>query len=105
MEKEKRLQEINERLQLLERQRSMWFRASGMDDGKVMEATLEIKLLKIEKSDLENGTNELEIYKLKRKIKYLEKVKEQTLLLKKIKISKELNKYEEKLKTYKKKRD
>ena len=74
MEKEKRLQEINERLQLLERQRSMWFRASGMDDGKVMEATLEIKLLKIEKSDLENGTNELEIYKLKRKIKYLEKV-------------------------------
>ena len=76
-----------------------------MDDGKVMEATLEIKLLKIEKSDLENGTNELEIYKLKRKIKYLEKVKEQALLLKKIKISKELNKYEEKLKTYKKKRD
>ena len=70
-----------------------------------MEATLEIKLLKIEKSDLENGTNELEIYKLKRKIKYLEKVKEQALLLKKIKISKELNKYEEKLKTYKKKRD
>ena len=101
MNKEKRLLEIDKRIQELERSRATWLRTEGMNNQKTIKASSELRQLRLEKYDLENNTNELEIYKLEHEINRLEKLKENALFLKKEIYEKRIKRKESKIKIYK----
>ena len=101
-EKEMRINEIDKRIALLKDHTVMWGRAGGMGGKMAMQALAEIKQLEMEKDDLINGTNNLEISKKEIEIKRLKALKEEAMFLKKMKYSKEISKKEEELANLKK---
>lgn len=100
MNKEKRLIEIDKRIQELERSRTTWLRTEGLNDPKTIKASSELRQLRLEKYDLENGTHELEIYMLEHEINRLTKLKENALLIKKEIVEKKIKRRKEKIKVY-----
>lgn len=102
MNKEKRLKEIENRIQELERSRATWFRTEGINSPKTIKASMELRLLRLEKYDLENGTNELKIYKLECAINELEELKKDALTIKRKYLERKIEKDKEKIELYKK---
>ncbi len=100
--KEERINEIDKRITLLKDHMVMWGRAGGMGGRMAIQAHQEIKELEMEKDDLINSTNNLEISKKEREIKRLKALKEEVMFLKKFKYSKEISRQEKELNNLKK---
>lgn len=100
-DKQKRIEEIEERINNLREHRAMWGRAGGVGGKMAMQAVAEIEELELEKEDLLNGTNKLEIYRIQKRITQLKLLREQANILKKLHYNSEIKKAEEQLKSLK----
>ena len=65
MDKEKRLNEIEERISRLKDQSIMWAKNGGTGGNMAMKAQIEIKLLEAEYNDLKYGTHRKELEDLR----------------------------------------
>lgn len=65
MDKEKRLNEIEERISRLKDQTGMWAKNGGTGGNMAMKAQIEIKLLEAEYNDLKYGTHRKELEDLR----------------------------------------
>lgn len=65
MDKEKRLNEIEERISRLKDQAGMWAKNGGTGGNMAMKAQIEIKLLEAEYNDLKYGTHRKELEDLR----------------------------------------
>ena len=97
MDKEKRLAEIDQRIEDLEAHAKMWGNARGVGGNMMIQAWAEINDLKLEREDLINGTHNLEKHKREKEIERLNVLLEQAKFIKKIKYRKELKAQEEAL--------
>ena len=88
--KQKKIEELTDRIEELQSHRSMWGHAGGMGGSMAMKASQELH-------DLENGTNSYEIYKLEMNLRSLKARKEDAILLKKYLLSKKIKSQEEEL--------
>jgi hypothetical protein len=79
----------------------MWGKAGGRGSMMALQAQEEIKQLELEKNDLENGTNNLDIYLAEKKLKSLQYQKEDAFLIKKWIISNKIKRQEKELNTLK----
>ena len=68
LSKEKRIKEIDDRIEGLSARRDMWFKAGGRGGMMAMQADCEIKELKLEKEDLINGTHKLPVYRIEKEL-------------------------------------
>lgn len=101
MTKDERIKLLSNKIEELERCRKMWLKRDGINSQMVIKTTSELKILRLEKYDLENNTHELEIYKLEHEINKLEKQKENALFIKKEIYERKIERKEAKIKTYK----
>ena len=99
--KEKRIEEIDKRIEDLKKHATMWGRAGGRGGNMMLKAYEEIDELTIEKEDLINGTNKLEIYKIEKELKRLKAMKEYVNIFKKMIYNHEIKKREQELETLK----
>lgn len=97
----KRIEEIEKRIQELEKHIKMWRQAGGRGSMMALQAQEEIKQLELEKNDLENGTNKLDIYLAEKKLTSLQYQKEDAYLIKKWIISNKIKRQEKELNTLK----
>jgi hypothetical protein len=97
----KRIEEIEKRIQELEKHMKMWRQAGGRGAMMALKAQEELKQLELEKNDLENGTNNLDIYLAEKKLKSLQYQKEDAYLIKKWIISNKIKRQEKELNTLK----
>ena len=102
MNKEERLKELEGQIERLELSRATWFRTEGISSPKTIKASYELRLLRLEKYDLENGTNELKIYELECAINELEELKKDALTLRRKYLERKIEKDKEKIKLYRK---
>lgn len=91
-----RVSEIDRRISDLESHIAMWGRAGA--GNMAMQALAEIADLKLEKEDLLNGTNKLEISKTTRELNRLKFLKEEAGLIKRIQYNFQIKKVEGELK-------
>ena len=89
-EKNQRIIQIDKRIQDLEQHREMWRKAGGHGKNMALQAGSEIRDLMMEKDDLINGTNNLEIKKIEIKINQLKLLKEKANFIKKYKVNAEI---------------
>lgn len=105
MEKSKveRIQEIDERIKGLSEHASMWARAGGRGGMMAMDAQAEIIQLKLEREDLINGTNKLEIYRIERELRSLISLRSDANIFQKISYNSKIKKLEKELYSLKEK--
>ena len=114
-DKQKIIDEINQRIEDLKAQRVMWSKAGGRGQMMAMQAIGEIKSLELEredllkeieleKQDLLNGTNNLEIYKIQKRLEQLKQLKKEANFIKKIKYNFEIKKVEDEYQSFHNKR-
>ena len=102
MKKEERLKELEGKIESLEMSRATWFKTEGITSPKTIKASIELRLLKLEKYDLENGTNELKVYKLERTINELEALKKDALAIKRMYLERKISRKKKKIESYQK---
>ena len=95
--KEERISEIDARIEDLKEHAKMWIKAGGMGNKMAMQAYGEIEELEIEKEDLINGTNKLQIHLLNKKLIQLKVLKEESAFVMKLKYINQIKKAEEEL--------
>ena len=88
--KEERIKEIEQRIKGLEEHKAMWLRAGGVGGRMASDAVSEIKELELEKEDLINGTNNLEISRCQSKLAQLKRLRESANFIKKIQYNRQI---------------
>lgn len=101
--KQKRIEELDKAIADLREHMVMWGRAGGVGGRMAMQAYGQLQELELEREDLVNGTNKLAISRKEREIARLRALKEDAILLKKLRYKKELEKEEKALQELKKK--
>ena len=95
--KEERISEIDERIEGLKEHALMWRKAGGAGYKMAMQAYSEIEELELEKEDLINGTNKLQIHLLNKKLIQLKILKDESAVVMKLKYINQIKKAEEEL--------
>ena len=96
--KDKRIHEIDTRITDLTEHMIMWRKAGGVGGGMAMHALSEIKELELEKYDLINGTNKLEILRTQKKLNSLRILRDKAKFIKRFRYNSEIKEVEGKLK-------
>lgn len=96
MEQE-RINEINRRIKDLNEHMVMWSKSGGVGGRMAIEASEEIKELELEKEDLLNGTNNLKVYRIQKRLEQLRAQKKYAILFKKMLYSSKIKKAEAEL--------
>ena len=100
--KQKRINEINEKIENLREHAMMWEKSSSRGGKLMMTVHTEIQELELEKEDLINGTNKLRIYKIEKEIRYLNAIKSNINIFKNLMCNREIKKLENELRSLKK---
>lgn len=101
--KQERIQEIDERIKGLSEHAGMWAKAGGRGGRMLIDAYAEIKELELEREDLINGTNKLEIYRIERELRSLISLRSDANIFQKISYNSKIKKLEKELYSLKEK--
>ena len=97
LSKEKRMKEIDDRIEGLSARRDMWFKAGCRGGMMAMQADCEIKELKLEKEDLINGTHKLPIYRIEKELERVTYLRRDANIFQKVVYSSKIKKLEKEL--------